>query len=276
MSLSKETLSKYWLYLYSLAFEACLGGYLAGFLYYYNKINLHPGGKFQSQYYDTFILFAGIATLILLPLLFLSFALKKNKELPLWFQKIRLTNYYFLVTIALLYILYFLNKKNIHLKFIELFLAFGMSFLFYLFQKYVAEFGQPAWQNFLTTLNYGIGLAKFMFAGWIFIFHIYDLQWWLCGLIIIEIFIILSRFKVLNMLRPETRQTVRLTLVNYGFVFGGRLIVGNFIPLVFCLYQGWSQENVLPISVIFVVLGELLERYLFIFTSIPAYYENGY
>ena len=276
MNLSNEILTKQWLYLYALAFESGLGGYVAGFLYYYNKINLHPGANFQSQYYDTFILFAGIATLIMLPLVFLSLALKKVEELPLWFQKVRITSYYFLMTIVLMYVLYFLNKVEIHLKFIELFLAFGMIFLFYLFQKHITEQGFPAWQNFFTTLNLGFGVAKFMFAGWVFIFHIKDIEWWICALILLELLVIFGRFKVLNMVRPETRQTVRLILVNYGFVFGARLIIGIFIPLTFCLYQAWFKENVIAISVFFLVMGELIERFLFIFTAVPDYYENGY
>lgn len=276
MSFSTESLTKQWLYLYSLAFEASLGGYLAGFLYYYNKINLHPGSAFQSQYYDTFILFAGIATLIMSPLIILAFLLKKEEDLPLWFQKVRMTAYYFLGTILLIYILYFLHKQQIHLKFVELFLAFGMSFLFYFFQKYVVEFGLPAWQNFVTTLNFGIGLAKFMVAGWVFVFHVYDIEWWITGLLLIELLTILARFKILNMIRPETRQTVRIMLVNYGFLFGARLIIGLFIPIGFCLFQAWTKENVLPLCTLLIILGELLERYVFTFSAIPEYYENGY
>ncbi|MHB2153591.1 hypothetical protein ACX8XN_04230 [Calditrichota bacterium GD2] len=276
MRLSHETLTRQWLYLYAMAFESGLGGYLAGFLYYYNKINVHPGAHFQAQYYDTFILFAGIATLIMLPLVFLFVALKKIEELPRWFQKTRITSYYFLLTLAVMYALYFLNKINFHLKFMELFLAFGMIFLFYQFQKYITEYGFPAWQNFFTTLNLGFGVAKFMFAAWVFIFHVYDLEWWICSLIVLELFSIFGRFKALNMIRPETRQTVRLILINYGFVFGARMVIGIFIPLIFCLYQAWSKENVIAISVFFLVIGEMLERFIFIFTAIPDYYEDGY
>lgn len=274
--MNNEILSKQWLYLYALAFESALGGYLAGFLYYYNKINIHSGGSFQNQYYDTFILFAGIATLIMAPLIILTFLLKKEQTLPQWFQKVRINAYYFLLTIALIYILYFLHKQQIHLKFVELFLAFGMSFLFYFFQKYVVEFGLPAWQNIFTTLNFGIGLVKFMVAGWVFVFHVYDIEWWVTGLLLFELLTILARFKVLNMIRPETRQTVRMMLVNYGFVFGARLIIGLFIPIGFCLFQVLTKENVLPLCALLIVIGELMERYIFIFSAIPEYYENGY
>ncbi len=270
----KENLVKEWLFLYNIALEIAAGSYLAAFLYFYNKLNVRNFEIIQNEYYQTFILTAGTVTLIMAPLFVIFLLIRNSEELPLWYVGLRKNTLWLAGCVLTLYALYLLDMNGYHLRIVELILAFVFIFVFYQFQKNLLEFGFPAWQNFTTTVNLSFGVAKIMLAVWLFLFNIRDLEIWVCALLIAELITVFWRLKTLNSIRPETKQSVRLTLVHYSLLFGLRLVGGIFIPLIFCLYQLFFGVYVLGISVMFILFGELLERFLFVFTAIPDYYDE--
>lgn len=270
---SKENLLKQWLFLYSLAVEGAVGVYVAVFLLVYSKLSLENGNVLLQKYYLSLLILAGIVTLIMAPLYIFSMLIKGENHLPQWYQRLKRNAFGLLSSTVLLYILYLLHVNDVHLKWVELILAFGFIYIFYSYQNTLLLHGYPAWQNVTTTLNLLFGVGKIMFTAWIIIYHVYDLQEWISLFLILELFVMFWRMKTLNQHGPETKQAVRYLLVQHSLLFGARLIVGLFIPLIFTLYQWMINGRVTGIIMLFILFGELLERFLFTFSAIPRYYD---
>ncbi len=269
----KEILLKQWLFLYSLAVETAAGVYLAIFLIVYNKLNFQSSALLLHKYYASFIVLAGILTLIMAPLFIFYLLIKSQTGLPLWYVRLKKNALYLLIFTLLLYVLYLLHLQNIHVRIVELILAFGIMYIVYAFQNVLLLHGYPAWQNITTSLNILFGVGKAMIITWVVIYHVYDLQGWISIFLIIELVVLFWRLKLLNMQRPETKQSVRFLLVQHSLLFGSRLIIGLFIPLVFDLYQWFIHGQATGVEMMFILFGELLERFLFTFSAIPEYYE---
>jgi len=270
----KEMFLKQWLFLYSLAVEAAVGVYLAIFLIVYNKLNLQISAVLLQKYYASFLVLAGIVTLIMAPLYIFYLLIKNQSGLPLWYTGLKKNALYLFVSVVLLYLLYLLHTQGIHLRIVELILAFGFMYIAYTFQNTLLLHGYPAWQNITTSFNVLIGIGKTMIITWVIVYHVYDLQGWISAFLIFELFVLFWRLKLLNRQRAETKQSVRYLLVNHSLLFGSRLIIGLFIPLVFDLYQCFIPNGrATAIEMLFILFGELLERYLFTFSAIPEYYE---
>lgn len=269
----KEVFLKQWLFLYSLAVETAAGVYLAIFLIVYNKINLQSSPLLLQKYYASFLVLAGIITLIFIMLFIFSLLLKQQTNLPLWYGALKKNAVYLLTFMLILYILYILHMRHIHLRIVELILAFGLIYIVYAFQNILFVHGYPAWQNITTALNILFGIGKVMLVTWVIVYQVYDLQGWISIFLLIELFVIFWRLKILNILRAETKQTVRYLLVEHSLLFGSRLIIGLFIPLIFDLFQWIGHGQVNGIEMLFILFGELLERYMFAFSAIPEYYE---
>ncbi len=269
----KEMLLKQWLFLYSLALETASGVYLAIFLIVYNKINFQNSSLLLQKYYASFIVLAGILTLIFILLYIFYLLLRQQTGLPLWYGALKKNARYLLLFTLLLYILYVLHIRNMHLRIIELILAFGLIYIVYSFQNILLLYGYPAWQNITTGLNILFGIGKIMLVTWVIVYRVYDLQGWVTVFLVFELLVIFWRLKLLNMQRAETKQTVRYLLVEHSLLFGSRLIIGLFIPLVFDLFQWIGHGQVNGVQMMFILFGELLERYMFTFSAIPEYYE---
>lgn len=86
-------------------------------------------------------------------------------------------------------------------------------------------------------------------------------------LLLMELLILFARFRYLSTHSQVTNGLARLLMSRYLFLFGTRIMVGIFMPLVFILYfyviRGESMEGV----AILILVGTFLERYLFIKTS---------
>lgn len=269
----KEIFLKQWLFLYGIAVETAAGVYLAMFLIVYNKLNLQESAVLLQKYYALFLVLAGIISLILIPLYLFHLLLKKQSGLPLWYTALRKNAVYLVLMAVILYVLYLLHLRGYHLRIVELILAFGVMYIIYAFQNILLLHGYPAWQNVTTTFNVLIGMGKAMIVTWVIVFHVTDLQGWISVFLIFELLILFWRLQLLNRQRAETKQSVRYLLVQHSLLFGSRLIIGLFIPLVFDMYQWLTNGRVTGVEILFILFGELLERYLFTFSAIPEYYE---
>ncbi len=270
---TQENLLKQWLFLYSLAVEGATGAFLAIFIYVYNKIEwANSTTRLLDKYYLSLLILAGLITLILAPLYIFSNWIK-DEALPAWYGAVKKNARWLMGFTLILYLLFLLHKNGIHFKAIELILALVIVYIFYSFQNALVAEGYPAWQNVATTLNLLLGVGKISLVSWIVIFHVYDLQVWITLFLLFELFVLFWRMKMLNRMRPETKQTVRFLLIQHSLLFGSRLIIGLFIPLMFTAYQWFVGGKVTGAIMLFVLFGEFLERLLFVFSAIPHYYD---
>ena len=86
---------------------------------------------------------------------------------------------------------------------------------------------------------------------------------WLAGLLIVEIPVLFSRFRFLTHAAGPGRKVAAKLLGDHIMIFGGFIIAGIFIPLVFIFFSFWTHaDNLAGISIL-AILGVLFERYLF-------------
>jgi hypothetical protein len=86
---------------------------------------------------------------------------------------------------------------------------------------------------------------------------------WLAGLLILEIPVLFSRFRFLTHAGGPGRDVAAKLLGDQILIFGGFIIAGIFIPLVFIFFSFWTQADSHTGISILVILGVLLERSLF-------------
>lgn len=86
-------------------------------------------------------------------------------------------------------------------------------------------------------------------------------------LLIIENLRIFSRFKYLTKTSYETNKIARLLLGRYGIYFGVRVVAGIFMPIVYIIYALYANENLFQGVGALLIIGEFVERLLFIYLS---------
>ena len=87
---------------------------------------------------------------------------------------------------------------------------------------------------------------------------------WMLLLIFLDMFIVFGHFRFLSAAGDETRMIARQLLSRYIFIFGARLIVGIFIPLVLVIYTYFSEKTDLRNAAALILIGIFLQRAIFI------------
>ncbi|MGD9899216.1 MAG: hypothetical protein AB7T22_08835, partial [Calditrichaceae bacterium] len=191
-----------------------------------------------------------------------------------WAIKLRSTFYGFGVLILLMYGFYLFHKAGISIKIGELAAAGFAVYLFYKFQDALIKNGLPAWRHPTTATNILAGLAKTGISALIWVFSGPEMQNFIANMILtvllLEILIIYARFKFLTKRSAETYQTARIMMMEHNLLFASRIIIGLFIPLIYVGYHFLGNIESFYFIGIFLVLGELLERFLFVYTAVPV------
>jgi len=86
---------------------------------------------------------------------------------------------------------------------------------------------------------------------------------WLGIFLVLEIPMIFARFRYLSRSDSRTRIVAAMLLNENIFLFGGYIIAGIFVPLVFIGYTLWIQPVSETGTAMLAILGALVERYLF-------------
>jgi hypothetical protein len=107
------------------------------------------------------------------------------------------------------------------------------------------------------------GLAAFLLMSPLSEYAAFQPGWFL-ALIFLDMFIVLGHFRFLSAAGSETRLIARQLLGKYIFLFGARLIVGIFIPLVLVIYSIFSDRIELSGAAALVLIGIFLQRAIFI------------
>ncbi len=272
--LRKERSVKDWLFFYSVVIVLATGAYLTAFFFLYLNLEHADYEQFRQAYNSLLIYIAGFGTVLYAPMILLLQYHKKHIKTPLW-QRVLERNFYLtLLFLVLLYVLYLAAKFGIIIRLLDLTTAILAGYLVYRFQNRLVTYGYNAWQNVFTPVTLIIGMAK---AGLVFLFLQVDaggLMVYVFILLIIEFITIILRFQVLKRHSFESRQTGRVLLMRHHILFSMRIILGIFIPLVYALYYWFGKIEQARFIVIFFLVGELMERYLFIHSAVPSDYVS--
>ncbi|MBD3224597.1 MAG: hypothetical protein GF313_07700 [Caldithrix sp.] len=264
----QERLAKIWLFFYSSALVLISGIYLAAFVYSYSSEWILA--SFYSVYQEILLYLAGAGTFIVVPVWFL-YQQQKKKQSLIDLQKALLSNFnLFLIFVFGLYLLYSIRQFDVTLRLADLIWALFAVYLIYAFQSRLRQHGYPAWQNVTTTVTLMLGVLKAAIFFFIWVSADKTIIYVLLVLLLTELFIVFLKFAMLNRFSQETRQTGRILLTDYSFLFGSRLILGIFIPLVYTFYQLFTGNVQLRFLAIFLLIGEILERYLFVYPAVPV------
>ena len=86
-------------------------------------------------------------------------------------------------------------------------------------------------------------------------------------LLVIEVLRIFTRFKYLTKFSYETNMIARSLLGKYGIYFGVRVVAGIFMPFVYIIYALYANEKLFQGVGALIIIGEFIERLLFIYLS---------
>jgi len=84
---------------------------------------------------------------------------------------------------------------------------------------------------------------------------------------LIELLRIFTRFKYLTKFNYETNMIARSLLGRYGIYFGVRIVAGIFMPFVYIIYALYANEKLFQGVGALILIGEFIERLLFIYLS---------
>lgn len=83
-------------------------------------------------------------------------------------------------------------------------------------------------------------------------------------LILLDLFILVASFRFLSQSSDETNRVARKLLGQYIFLFGGRIIVGTFIPLLIILYSISISNQELKGAAVLLISGVVLHTLVLI------------
>lgn len=271
--MTDERFSKNWLFLYSLIAVISCGLFLGLFFFVYTVVDPRGQQHLYSQYYENLIYIAGFFTLLLVPVVIRYRTNMQKIAYPVWQLRLKSNVYGLLSYLVLIYIIYLLGRSGHPVKIIELFTAFLAIYLIYTFQNELVLDGYPAWQHLATTLNIGVALGKMALVAIIVWMDYKYLTSLILIVILADALIVFARLRYLGHAAPEAQQASRMILMYYNVAFGARIILGIFIPLVYVGYQYLGGFGGTRAIAVFLVMGELLERYLFVYSAVPRFDE---
>ncbi len=171
--------------------------------------------------------------------------------------------------IVLIKFLLFLFEVNLHV--LALISAATAIFLFFQIGHLLYNSKILAWQH-PTTSGYVL-VSGLLLASTIIILSDQYSQYqmsmlvWLGILLVMDLVILFARFRFLTKSDQITRNLAAKLLSDHILLFGGYIIAGIFIPLVFIFYTFWVNPVSQQAIVILVTLGVLSERYIFIIVT---------
>ena len=170
----------------------------------------------------------------------------------------------------------YLYSSGLHFNFFELLIVGVGLFMLYLTGSAYYQSGMQMYQHPTTfggtyIQSALIGIACYLLfptdytdartaANWILLF------------IILDMFILIGRFRFLTQTSESTNRVARKLMGEYIFIFGARIIIGVFIPLVYVIYEFFNAGSEFKGVAILLVLGALLQPVVMGLAG----YENTY
>lgn len=175
------------------------------------------------------------------------------------------------VFLSLLLVNYLLYQVAWHIHVLELVVFLATIFLLLRWASVLSAIRQPGWHHSTT---FGSVLVSTTLNGCALIIilipqseHAKILPAIVIILLLFELLIVYARFRFLSRYSQITNQLARLLMGRYLFLFGTRLMVGIFMPLVFISYFYYIKGETIEGAAVLILIGTFLERYLFVKTS---------
>jgi hypothetical protein len=241
------------------------GWQLISFLYIYSTLNQDAVGwrLIRIYNYQPYITVIGI---FIISLILLLTRVGKNTTTNLLHSFKNILTI-FTIYLVLLLINIFLYSFDLHINILEL-TAFFLD-LWILTKLGSALFNQKfeGWHH--PTTNGGIFISSLLIGiALLDLFGIVDFQnnwikYSILMLLSFDLIILFARFQYLSKHSHQTNRLARNLMSNQILLFGLRIIVGVFMPLIFIIYSTIINENSLQGISALILLGTILERYLF-------------
>lgn len=141
------------------------------------------------------------------------------------------------------------------------------------FQFYYAL--NPAWQH-PTTIGAMVISAMLLGVSFIAVTRQFEPEIiipveYFIFLILFDVFVLFARFKFLSKASRDTIQIARRLMGSLLLFTGIRIILGIFIPLVYCIFMLISGQHFTRGIGLMIIIGVLLDRFLFIWPSQSAF-----
>jgi hypothetical protein len=262
--------------IYSYTISAFLGWQIFSFINIYFQLNQNRIQFSFQQWMAIQSIYIPLASVIIIVLSILIFTRDsiKHKQFPLNYASFRLHKIWLFLLIAGALINYILYIYQLHQNILELInLVFAIlcigqfSKLFYIKEKSAWYHPTTLSAFYISTALLGISqLLVFEtlnnpFSGYAYL---------LLVLLLIEVLRIFTRFKYLTKFSYETNMIARSLLGKYGIYFGVRVVAGIFMPFVYIIYALYANEKLFQGVGALLIIGEFIERLLFIYLSNSA------
>jgi hypothetical protein len=257
--------------IYSYITTAFLGWQIVSFSSVYFQLSEKKIQYAFSQWIEVQTVYFPIAAFFLIVFFILLFTSKNinSKKFPLNYFAFKKQFVYLFILVCGILINYVLNSLDNHQNFIELLnLVFAVLCLNKLSKVfYIAE--KLAWNHPTTQSTFYIS-AGLLGISQILILQLFEAQsfeYIILLLLIIEILRLTARFKFLAKASYETRTIAHSLLGKYGIYFGVRVVAGIFMPVAYIVYGMFSNIGFLQGVGALIIIGEFLERLLFVYIS---------
>jgi len=207
----------------------------------------------------------------ILTILLLSRESIRQKQVSINYSAFRLQIIWLSLLIAGALINYILYIYNLHQNILDLInLVFAILCLIQLSKLFFVK-EKSAWYHPTTLSTFYIstallGISQLLvfetlnnpFSGYAYLLLI---------ILVIEVLRIFTRFKYLTKFSYETNMIARSLLGKYGIYFGVRVVAGIFMPFVYIIYALYSNDKLFQGVGALLIIGEFIERLLFIYLS---------
>ena len=183
-------------------------------------------------------------------------------------RKISKIQYGYILLLLSNYILY---KSNLHFNTLELLTFIISLWLLNNLGSILYIPAKPGWYH--PTTHGSLYIAAILIGSSLLdIFDLVKIQdgklvYFVLSLLTFELIILYARFQYLSKQSQETNRLARKLMGRQILFFGTRIIVGIFMPIIFIVYSTFLDEQPVEGITALILLGTILERYLFVVTG---------
>jgi len=269
----KNSIENLLLTIYVYIVTAFLGWQIFSFINIYFQLNQKRIQFAFQQWMEVHSSYFPVVITLIIVLFLLLSARKsiKQKQYPINYIAFRMHIIYLSILMVGILINYFLYINQMHQNILELLnivvailCLSQVSKLFFVKEKSTWYHPTTLGSIYISTILLGISqmvifeTVSYPFSGY---------AYFLLLLLVIELLRIFTRFKYLTKFNYETNMIARSLLGRYGIYFGVRIVAGIFMPFVYIIYALYANEKLFQGVGALILIGEFIERLLFIYLS---------
>ena len=166
---------------------------------------------------------------------------------------------------------YILFKLDLHFNAVELLTSIISLWLLNNLGSLLYNPAKPGWHH--PTTHGSLYIAAILIGSCMLdIFNLVKMQdeilvYFVFAWLTFELIIVYARFQYLSKHSQETNRLARKLMGGQILFFGIRIIIGIFMPMIFIVYSTFLDEKPVEGITALILLGTILERYLFVITG---------